>query len=141
MHARAARIVHGLDWNMPTEQVLAKTNWKTLESTYKLRPLCLAHKCYNGQAPKQICEPMIMKPGSHHYNLQDQYKLTTTRPTTNYLLKSATHRLAIAWNCLPQAIKSQPHLISFKRKLKDYNLDNIDFNTPFTNKNTDYVYY
>ena len=30
MHARAARIVHGLDWNMETEQVLAKTNWKTL---------------------------------------------------------------------------------------------------------------
>ena len=107
--------MHGLDWNMPTEQVLAKTNWKTLESMYKLRLLCLANKSYNGQAPKQICEAMIMKPGSHHYNLRDQYKLTTARPTTSYLLKSATHRLAIAWNCLPQAIKSQPHLISFKR--------------------------
>ena len=85
MHARAARIVHGLDWNMQTEQVLAKTNWKTLESTYKLRLLCLAHKFYNGQATKQICEAMIMKPRSHHYNLRDQ--ITTTRPTTNYLLK------------------------------------------------------
>ena len=81
-----------------------------------------------------------MKPGNHHYNLRVQYKLTT-RLTTNYLLKSATHRLSIAWNCLPQAIKSRPHFISFKRKLKDYNLNNIYFNTPFTNKNTDYVYY
>ena len=85
MHARAARIVHGLDWNLQTEQVLAKTNWTTLESTYKLRLLCLAHKYYNGQATKQICEAMIMKPRSHHYNLRDQ--ITTTRPTTNYLLK------------------------------------------------------
>ena len=82
-----------------------------------------------------------MKPGNHHYNLWDQYKLTTTRPTRNYLLKSATHRLSIAWNCLSQAIKSQPHFISFKSKLKQYNLNNIDFNTPFTNKNRDYVYY
>ena len=37
LHARAGRIVYGLPWDTSAEDVLTRTGWDSLETTYKVR--------------------------------------------------------------------------------------------------------
>ena len=39
LHTRAARIIYRLNWDIPSQEVMHKTGWKTLSSTYKQRVL------------------------------------------------------------------------------------------------------
>ena len=49
MQIRATRIIYGLNWDMPAQEVVMNTGW----THYKARTIQLAHKCYYGQAPDQ----------------------------------------------------------------------------------------
>ena len=47
LHMRAARIIFGLDWCMPTEVVVLNTvKWRPLRHIYFQRLLVLVYKCY-----------------------------------------------------------------------------------------------
>ena len=51
LHTRAAHIIYRLNWDIPSHEVIDKTGWKTLSSTYKQRVLSTVHKCCYGEAP------------------------------------------------------------------------------------------
>ena len=46
VHVRAAKIIYGLDWCTPSEQVLATAKWNTIKNINSRRLLCLAYNCY-----------------------------------------------------------------------------------------------
>ena len=46
LHVRAAKIIYNLDWHAPSTEVLAKSQWKTLNAMLKDRLLVLARKGY-----------------------------------------------------------------------------------------------
>ena len=39
----AAKIIYGLDWYTPSDQVLAQSKWPTVQDLYENRLLMLAH--------------------------------------------------------------------------------------------------
>ncbi len=88
LHTRAARIIYRLNWDIPSQEVIHKTGWKTLNSTYKQRVLNIVHKCYYGEAPDQLCQNIITK---KDINLRRSEKLVILRPETNFLHKSTSN--------------------------------------------------
>ena len=42
IHVRAAKIIYGLDWHTPSDQVLAQSKWPTVKDLYEYRLLMLA---------------------------------------------------------------------------------------------------
>ena len=46
IHVRAAKLIYGLNWDMPTTQVLATSSWRSLKHTYLSKMLCLVYICY-----------------------------------------------------------------------------------------------
>jgi hypothetical protein len=104
LHTRAARIIYRLNWDLPSQEVIHKTGWKTLSSTYRQRVLSTVHKCCYGEAPDQLCQNIITKKDN---NLRGSEKLVIPRPETNFLHKSVTFRGAVLWNKLPANLKSE----------------------------------
>ena len=51
IHIRAAKLIHGLDWNLPSVDVLARVNWTPIKEFYERGILNFVHKCYYGHAP------------------------------------------------------------------------------------------
>ena len=139
MHIRTARIIHGIAWDVPSEEVVMKTNWKTLQSTYKSRLLQLAHKIYYRNAPEQLCS--LVQVRTTNTRQRDIFYLEPPRTDTNYMSKSISYKLATAWNSLPFDIEQDSNYNSFKKKLSKYDLNTIDFIPYITNKKPEYVYY
>ena len=61
MHGRAARIIHRLDWNFSSHDVILKTGWKTLMDAYKQKLLITFYKCSNNEAPEKLCRNIMEK--------------------------------------------------------------------------------
>ena len=47
IHVRAAKIIYGLDWYTPSDQVLALSKWPTVKDLYENILLMLAHDCFH----------------------------------------------------------------------------------------------
>ena len=62
--------------------------------------------------------------------MRDNFKLTLDRPNSNVEKLSFKHRSAMAWNSLPQSVKSREDHHEFKNKLHYLStvIDKISFN-------------
>ena len=87
-------------------------SWKSISYFYKKRHLCLTHKAYYGICPEQVAT--IIKKSPNLRNMRDNFKLTLDRPNCNVGKLSFKHRSALAWNSLPQSVKSIEDHNSFK---------------------------
>ena len=76
MHVRAAKIIYGLDWNMPTNDVITVYEWKTLKQIYLESPAKLVKKIYYQTVPTTMID--LLEKRSLRYNLRE----------TNCLIKS-----------------------------------------------------
>ena len=119
-------------------------SWKSISYLYKKRLLCLTHKAYYGLCPDQVTT--IIKKSPNLRNMRDNFKLTLDRPNSNVGKLSFKHRSAMAWNSLPQSVKSIEDHNSFKNKLRYLSsfIDRISFNQSaiIYNKDlTNYVYF
>ena len=54
IHVGAAKLIYGLHLDMPTTQVLATTNWRSLKHTYLSKMLCLVYNCYYALVPNHF---------------------------------------------------------------------------------------
>ena len=89
---------------------------------------------------------MVIKKSPNLRNMRDNFKLTLDRPNCNVGKLSFKHRSAMAWNSLPQSVKSIEDHNSFKNKLRYLStfIDKISFNQSaiIYNKDlTNYVYF
>ena len=91
IQVRAAKIIYGLDWYTPSDEVLAHANWFSLYHLYKLRLLMLAHKCFYGTAPVSIQK--YFKKYTFKYNLRR--KLTFEVPLSKTDLRRKMFLLQI----------------------------------------------
>ena len=131
MHARAARIIHRLDWNLSSHDVMLKTDWKTLMDTYKQRLLITFYKCSNNEAPEKLCRNIM---GTKNKNLRGEETAVIQRPQTEFLHASVTFRGAVLWNKLPAKIKNERNYERFQKVIKQIELDQMDFCTYNNNK-------
>ena len=138
LHTRAARIIYRLNWDLPSQEVIHKTGWKTLSSTYKQRVLSTVHKCCYGEAPDQLCQNIITKKDN---NLRGSEKLVIPRPETNFLHKSVTFRGAVLWNKLPTNLKNEERHNNFKMLIRQKDLEAMDFSSYTNNNDLNYIYF
>ena len=64
----------------------------------------LTHKAYYGLCPEQVTT--IIKKSPNLRNMRDNFKLSLDRSNSNVGKLSFKHRSAMAWNSLPQSVKS-----------------------------------
>ena len=119
-------------------------SWKSINYLYKKRLLCLTHKAYYGICPEKVAT--IIEKSPNLRNMRDNMKLTLDRPNSNVGKLSFKHRSAMAWNSLPQSIKSIEDHNKFKNKLRYVStiIDNISFNNSafiHTKNLTNYEYF
>ena len=50
----AAKIIYGLDWYTPSDQVLAQSKWPTVQDLYEYILLMLAHDCFHNFLPVPV---------------------------------------------------------------------------------------
>ena len=104
VHVRAAKIILKLDWNTPSEQVLATTKWPTLKSMYTKRLLSLiSYNSYHGHAPTQL-QNLVCKT-NHRYNFRNNYTFNYRLPT-NFMKNSIVYRASSIWNTLDNDTKT-----------------------------------
>ena len=46
IHVHAAKIIYGLDWYTPSDQILAQSKWPSVKDLYEYILLMLAHDCF-----------------------------------------------------------------------------------------------
>ena len=93
-----------LDWNTPSEQVLATTKWPTLKSMYTKRLLSLSYNSYHGDAPTQL-QNLFCKT-NHRCNFRNNYTFKLPAPKTNFMKNSIVYRASSIWNTLDNDTKT-----------------------------------
>ena len=122
----------------PTEEVIKRTNWKTLVEKYETRLLILGHRCYYGGASSRLSHTIITK--NDNGRLRDSHKLKNLRSEKDFLSKSVSNRVSILWNTISKSVKGERNQVSFKNCLKTCNLAAIDFVTYMNNKEPHHLY-
>ena len=108
IHARAAKIIYGLDWDTPTTQVLATTNWRSLKHTYIFKMLCLVYNCYYGLVPIPLQDLFIKR--LRIYNFRKTNCLKPPKPNLDYIKKSIAYQGATIWNSLDNGTRVAENL-------------------------------
>ncbi len=89
IHVHAAKLIFGLDWFTPSEDVLRQAKWIPLGQMYIRRVLCFVFKCVSGGALVQLQHLWMER--KTNYNLRRKNCLAVPRPKTDFLKKSITY--------------------------------------------------
>jgi len=125
LHARAGRIVYGLPWDTGVEDVLTRTGWDSLETMYKERLTEFVFKCMKGFTVTEFKDLFIQRKSSRRRN--DSEDIILPRPETNFIGNSISYRGAIAWNSLTNKETTAKTLKDFKRCLRRFDTDKMNF--------------
>ena len=123
LHARAGRIVYGLPWDISAEDVLTRTGWDSLETMYKVRLTEFVFKCMKGFTVTEFKDLFVQRNSGRRRN-ED---IILPRPETNFIRNSIRYRGAIAWNSLSNKETTAKTLKDFKRRLRKFDTDEINF--------------
>ncbi len=116
IHARAAKVIFGLDWYTSGKDVLAKVKWFTLNTMFKQQLLYLAYKSYYNLLPATL-QSLFIKT-SHHYGLRNKITYVVPKPNTDYLKKSISYQAVTLWNSVDKELKSTETLARFEKSVK-----------------------
>ena len=121
LHKRAAYIVSGSRWQVPSDQVLRDLGWRTLREMLDKSIACMMYKCISGVVPQILSE---------RFCLNDDISLRQTRNTldrklvrpplcrTQFYQHSFVYVGATIWNSLPDDCRNSDTLSIFKRAIK-----------------------
>ena len=120
LHKRAAYIVSGSTWEIPSDQVMRDLGWRTLREMFNKSIACMMYKCVSGIAPQIL---------SDRFCLNDDISLRHTRNTDRNLLRPPLCRTqfyqnsfiyvgATTWNSLTDDCRNSDSLPIFKRAIK-----------------------
>ena len=131
-HAKAGRIIHGLPWDTSAKDVITRTGWDSLETTYKVWLTEFLFKCI------KECKDLFFQGNSGRRRNEN---IILPRPETNFIRNSIRFRGAIAWNTLTNKETGAKTLKEFKRCLVKFDTDKMHFEPILaTTKNRDIGY-
>ena len=124
---RAARIITGSHYMAPTKDMLEKLGWSNLKERRNKQKALMMFKIINGRTPVYLKDMFAKNIGTSCYNLRtSRENIALPRARTDYYRNSFAFTGAKIWNSLPNDLKCERSLESFKNKLKCLNLC-IDF--------------
>ena len=115
IHVRAAKTIYNLDWYTPSDQVLARCNWFTINCLYEYRSLLLAHDCFYDFSATPIKQPFKKYDCN---NLWRKLTFLLQKPKSELLRKSTCYKAISLWNSLENHTRSIARRSMFKSTLK-----------------------
>ena len=91
IHVCAAKTVHNLDWYTPSDQVLARCNWFTINCLYEYTLLLLAHNCFYDFSPTPIKQ--LFKKYDCNYNRRRKLNFLLPKPKSELLCKFTCYKV------------------------------------------------
>ena len=92
--------------------------WDTLEVRREQHTAIMTHKILHNGAPEYLTEEINLVRDGTAYSLRDSvYNLGLQKPRTEIVKKSFSYRGAKLWNSLPNKMKSEESLESFRKRL------------------------
>jgi hypothetical protein len=107
MQNRAARILTGSSYDVPSKELLHQLNWEMLEERRGNKKALLMYKVKNGIAPDSIGN-LFNICDNQNYSLRsnlNNFKLD--KPNRNFMKKSISYSGAKCWNDLTNDLKSK----------------------------------
>ncbi len=106
MQNRAARIITGRQYDIPTKEIFRKLNWQYLPDRWEKNKLMFMHKVKSNELPASM-NHLFQIANNPNYDLRsNDNDFLVQNPKTNYMKKSITYIGAIAWNKLPNNVKA-----------------------------------
>ena len=94
-----------------------------IEDINKFNICCLTHKIIHNpdNLPQAISELFTLNKQVHDYNTRNNEGLHAGKiNTTTYGLRKINHQARLCWESIPNSIKDEVSINSFKRKLKTH---------------------
>ena len=124
---RAARVITGADYRTPSSVLLNKLGWSSLKEKRNKQKALMMFKIMNGMTPAYLEDIFTRNIGRSVYNLRiSRRNLALPAVKTDYYRNSFAYTGAKIWNALPDELKYEKSMRTFKRKLESLNLS-IDF--------------
>ena len=98
LHLRAARIIWGYAWDVPSNEIRRLANWRTLKLFYDIKLLNLVFDSYYQISPHQLKKLFVKR--ERTYNFRTMNCLRVPKPRTDYFKNSVSYRGAVLWNSL-----------------------------------------
>ena len=118
LYNRAARIITQSNWETRSVDILKMLQWDTLGVRREQHTAIMMHKILHNRAPEYLTEEINLVRDGTAYSLRDSiYNLALQKPRTEILKKSFSYRGAKLWNSLPNKMKSEESLESFRKRL------------------------
>ena len=118
---------------MVNGKVLDFVGWNTLKYMYTKRLLTLTHGGYYKDSIDEINN--LVAKETTKYSFRNSLKIKLNRPRTEIRRRTFKHRAALAWNTIPDDIKSHRNVSVFKKELKSEESCSI------SSKDVNYIYY
>ena len=123
---KAARAVTKLDWNTPTSELLRQCGWLSVHQLSVYHTVILAFKVIQARSPKYLYT-MFNTNYSYETRQADSGKIRSTRAPELELAKdSFSWRAAVLYNEIPDSIRNQNTIQSFKQATKLWVRQNIE---------------
>ena len=119
---RAARIITGMPYTVRSIEIRNQLGWFSLSEMRKQQKAIMMYKIVNGLAPSYLADMFISQYGSQIYNLRNSalnFEIPNTR--TELYKDSFAFSGAKIWNSLPEDLKREQSLSTFKKKIKTIN--------------------
>ena len=124
---RAARVITGADYRTPSSVLLNKNGWSSLKEKRNKQKALMMFKIMNGMTPAYLEDILTRNIGRSVYNLRiSRRNLALPAVKTDYYRNSFAYTGAKIWNALPDEMKYEKSMRTFKRNLESLNLS-IDF--------------
>ena len=124
---RAARVITGADYRMHISELLSKLGWSSLKEKRNKQKALMMFKIMNGMTPPYLEDIFTRNIGRSVYNLRiSRRDLALPAVKTDYYRNSFAYTGAKVWNALPEEMKYEKSMRTFKNKLESLNLS-IDF--------------
>ena len=116
-HKKMARVVRRVDHTVPTNQVLGRLRWMTLEERWRLNTCKAVFKTLHGNMPEYVQELITPLGNIHSYRTRNTsyYGLIIPQVKTQAGKKSFSHYASCIWNQLPAEVRNATSLQAFVR--------------------------
>ena len=106
IHARAAKIIHRLPWDISDQEALESTRWEPLSNQYKTKLLTLMYKVNSNISPVKITN--LFSIANPHYNLRNSNNFVLPRYNLDIGRNSLRYRGPLVWELLLPLSNSPP---------------------------------
>ena len=111
VHKSAARTIHKIDKQIPSEGILEAAKWDSIFYMYKKRLVLYMHKVYNGDTVNQVSD--LFEKNKNCYGLRKKKNFKIPRVKTENARNSTRLRGPIIWNSLDDLGEWPSGLYSF----------------------------